>query len=594
MARQMNPAVGRGVFFLLVVGIAAGVYFKWFNDPDAPDAAPGAVATATEDKTVEIGGQKVNGGVVYEPKGTPVAAVQGNPQVASTGNTASNGLCGTAGLRPCRVALSQWPGHMAGILACGGLTTQPGSFCSQVLSTLDPTSGSGLNVEFSFIETPDGKNSALQKGEVDFVWQTTDELPINYQGFARAGINAQSFVQIDSSTGGDGCVGTSKIKSPRDLLNYDWSVMAFSPDHTVAEFYINNGDLTPGEVNRVRARGKFSPDDWTYARTLYCQGTVEFACLWEPDLQQALACRKDEGSHIVFSTGDAKTLVADNLLALTTTLAKYPGVAEKMARIYLEGAKSGKANPQAAARLISTVVPRFQAEIKYEGTLKSFTWVKWNDLADNVRYFGIDGTSPLFDVIYKQADLIWGEYIDKDGNPVVSQRFPPHTLRNGTIIKAIYEQEVLARAAKAATMGVAPAPIEQEKVVYAAPQVIAKAEPVMVKPVTINFETGLSDLDTGAVAILKRDVLPALKQTEGMGVRIEGNTDKVGQPAKNKVLSQKRADSVKAFFVQQGVDPSRLVPLGNGQDNPLCNSSTPECLASNRRTDIIFVRGQAQ
>ena len=61
--------------------------------------------------------------------------------------------------RPIRVALSQWPGHMALVVGAGGLTTQPGS----------PAAAEGLNLEIQFIEDAASKNKALAAGEVDFV-----------------------------------------------------------------------------------------------------------------------------------------------------------------------------------------------------------------------------------------------------------------------------------------------------------------------------------------------------------------------------------------------------------------------------------------
>ncbi len=81
------------------------------------------------------------------------------------------------GDRPIRVALSQWPGHMALLVGAGGLKTQPGSIASE----------EGLRLEIQFIEDAPSKNEALRKGEVDFVWQTVDELPISLAPIARQG-----------------------------------------------------------------------------------------------------------------------------------------------------------------------------------------------------------------------------------------------------------------------------------------------------------------------------------------------------------------------------------------------------------------------
>jgi outer membrane protein OmpA-like peptidoglycan-associated protein len=52
-------------------------------------------------------------------------------------------------------------------------------------------------------------------------------------------------------------------------------------------------------------------------------------------------------------------------------------------------------------------------------------------------------------------------------------------------------------------------------------------------------------------------------------VRIEGNTDDVGDDAKNQTLSEDRAKAVVAYLVKKGVDASRLQAKGNGETVPL-------------------------
>ena len=76
-------------------------------------------------------------------------------------------------------------------------------------------------------------------------------------------------------------------------------------------------------------------------------------------------------------------------------------------------------------------------------------------------------------------------------------------------------------------------------------------------------------------------------------VQVEGHTDTVGKPAKNQILSQARANSVKAYLVKQGVEEERLVAKGFGQDKPIETNSTSVGRAANRRVEFNIVPASA-
>ncbi|KKO45124.1 hypothetical protein WG68_11870 [Arsukibacterium ikkense] len=69
---------------------------------------------------------------------------------------------------------------------------------------------------------------------------------------------------------------------------------------------------------------------------------------------------------------------------------------------------------------------------------------------------------------------------------------------------------------------------------------------------------------------------------------IEGHTDNVGSAASNVLLSQRRAEAVKAFLVAQGIAASRLQASGKGLDMPLASNNTAEGRAQNRRVEVII------
>ncbi len=462
--------------------------------------------------------------------------------------------------RPVRVALSQWPGHMALLVATGGLKTQPGS----------PAANLGLDLEIVFIEDAPSKNKALEKGDVDFVWQTVDELPISMGGWKAAGFEPKAFLQIDWSRGGDACVASAEVQTVESIYGRKSAMLLFSPDHTVFEFMITNSRLTPEQVTEVRKATQFSPDDFTFARTLFTEKKIDVACLWEPDVTLALAGRR--GAHRLFSTADATELVADVLLTSKTLLDDHPDVAEKVAKAWFTAVGIAEKDKPAAARLISTAASRFKDELGYEKTLAALNWARWTDLADNARLFGLDGSAPAFDRVYNQADGIWINYPQAE----IKDRFAPVVLRDDRVVKKIWEEAGKPVAAPAAP---------------AASDLAQTGKAVFTKSLSINFATASSRLTHEAIATVNQQVLAQLQMAGGMSVRIEGNTDSVGDADENQTLSEQRAKAIVEYLASKGIASSRMVARGNGARNPLATNASAEGRAMNRRTDILFIKG---
>lgn len=68
-----------------------------------------------------------------------------------------------------------------------------------------------------------------------------------------------------------------------------------------------------------------------------------------------------------------------------------------------------------------------------------------------------------------------------------------------------------------------------------------------------------------------------------------GHTDAVGSDAYNQKLSLARAESVKAYLVNQGVDAARIRTEGKGESQPVADNKTAEGRAKNRRVEIEVV-----
>ena len=83
-----------------------------------------------------------------------------------------------------------------------------------------------------------------------------------------------------------------------------------------------------------------------------------------------------------------------------------------------------------------------------------------------------------------------------------------------------------------------------------------------------------------------RKALKTLTTYPDIFVEIGGHTDSDGSAKSNLKLSQGRADSVKEWFVRQGVDAKRITTVGYGEDKPIADNKTKEGKQQNRRIDF--------
>lgn len=74
---------------------------------------------------------------------------------------------------------------------------------------------------------------------------------------------------------------------------------------------------------------------------------------------------------------------------------------------------------------------------------------------------------------------------------------------------------------------------------------------------------------------------------------IEGHTDSTGSASANKILSQKRAEAVRAYLIANGTLPKeKLEAKGYGSERPLASDQTAKGRAINRRIDIVLIPDQ--
>ncbi len=116
-------------------------------------------------------------------------------------------------------------------------------------------------------------------------------------------------------------------------------------------------------------------------------------------------------------------------------------------------------------------------------------------------------------------------------------------------------------------------------------QEISEHESITPRKYTINFSYDSFDFSDKDTQTLER-IAGLLAQHPKADIIVKGYTDSDGNEEHNKKLSELRAHSIKSYFVDQGINFSRIKAFGMGQKNPIGSNNTPEGRSQNRRVEI--------
>lgn len=101
------------------------------------------------------------------------------------------------------------------------------------------------------------------------------------------------------------------------------------------------------------------------------------------------------------------------------------------------------------------------------------------------------------------------------------------------------------------------------------------------------FPTNSSYLTDNAKSEL--DKLADILKENSKDIRVDGHTDATGTAEYNQWLSEKRANSVKAYLEDSGLSSGRISTQGHGQEKPVADNKTPEGRKLNRRVEVIIL-----
>lgn len=452
------------------------------------------------------------------------------------------------------LSLDEWIGWKSIIDANGGLSTKKGSIYDKL----------GINVNISIINDATQSSNALVSGQIDAAGYTINRTAFLSKKFKDAGVDVVMPFITNFSNGGDGIIANSNIKTVNDLTKAKIGVPQFSEAHSLVVWFVNQSDLSDGDKNKIIDNLVFfaTPDE---AAKAFFAGQVDVAATWEPYLTQA---KNMSDAHILFSTASSSSLIMDGVLFNADFAKKNPEVVSK----FIDGALQASDIYATDLDTIKTVMPMFSTASDKD-IKDNCVSAKLTTYADNINLF--NGTART---IYSDMCAVWnsiGEAVDKD---------LVNTLYDGSYIKTLSDKY---DANKTTTVDNVPSVTDENK------DEILETSALLQKSATVNFVINTAKFSNSIEATKALDEFISIaKVLDGTIIEIAGNTDPNPttdpEDTANKMLSQQRAETVKQYFILNGIPANRIIAVGNGSSNPVVENDTEEHRAMNRRTDVSF------
>jgi NitT/TauT family transport system substrate-binding protein len=447
-----------------------------------------------------------------------------------------------------RVRVNVWVGCVGGLVANGGLDTQPDSIYGK----------KGLKVSFKIIDDWTEGAAALATNNVDVMLTTADVYAKDYAQFKDKGFGSHAFLMVDWSRGADGVIGKQGINSIEDLAGRTIAFAPYTPSHFLLWNGLKASGLSTEQRNEIFNKAVHTKDGIEPA-TLFAQEKVDAAVAWDPDMSDAVA--KRPGSKKIYDTKIANRLIADILVVSDSFSAKHPQTVLQFAQGWLEGVEFIKTQPERADNLIGAVkdfnIPSDLAKTMLGG-------VKLADYADNRSFVGTAGSNSDYANIFQQAQDMYRE-----------ARIIKHTNNPEESIDRRYMEKLSGSFSMASS---------EEPIEYHEP---AKGTtPLATQHRSIYFDPNSARMSLDSRAVVD-ELAGTMRAYENTVVDIEGNTDSTGSRGYNIQLSHQRADAVRDYLIEKyGFPTARLRTAGNGPDKPIANNGTAEGREKNRRTDI--------
>lgn len=448
------------------------------------------------------------------------------------------------------LSLDEWIGWKSIIDANGGLSTEKGSIYDKL----------GIKVNISIINDATQSSNALVSGKLDAAGYTINRTAFLSQKFKESGVSVIMPFITNFSNGGDGIIAKANIKSVDDLVNAKIGVPQFSEAHSLVVWFVNQSDLSASNKQSIIDNLIFfaTPDE---AAKAFFAGQIDVAATWEPYLTQA---QNMSDAHILFSTASSSSLIMDGILFNEEFAKENPDVVSA----FIDGALQASNMYDTELDTIKKVMPMFSTASDQD-VKDNCVSAKLTTYADNLKLF--KGTAKT---IYTDMCGVWesiGETVNKD------------------LVNTVFDSQYIETLADKYDANTYTSSGANVVVTDKNEQQIIDATALLKKSTTVNFTANTAKFVNSSEATAKLDeFIEIAKVLDGAIIQIEGNIATDTNSESGMVLSKQRAETVKQYFILNGISADRIITIGNGSTKPVAPNDCEENMKLNRRTDISF------
>ena len=455
------------------------------------------------------------------------------------------------------LSLDEWVGYATILQANGGLTTQPESIYDQL----------GIKVNINIINDATQSSNALIKGELDGAGYTINRLAFLSSKFSSANVDVVMPYITNYSNGGDGIIALSSINTIEDLVDARIGVPQFSESQAMIVWFVNQSNLSQEDKDKIINNLILfeTPDE---AAKAFFAGKIDVAGTWQPYLTQA---ENMTDSHILFSTANSTKLIMSGVIFRDDFAKKNPELVSK----FIDGTLQAIDSYDKELEVLRNSMPMFNgmSDEDIVGMTMDAALATW---ANNMDILKEDAKT-----IYSNMCDVWtsiGEVADSSNVDSLFDSTYMESLRDK------YETSIVNNDSDNESKVSVTEDNKQE---------ILDTTALLTKSASVNFIINTAKFtDTAEASHTLNDFIDVAKMLDGTIIQIEGNTDPNPNTdptdEANIMLSKQRAETVKQYFIANGISADRIIVVGNGSSNPIVENDTEEHRAMNRRTDVSF------